>query len=242
MKSRVVCLPFAGGSADAYRSWSAVFPQSTELIAPELPGHGRRLAELPEENVADVVKGLLPHLGDPAAPLILFGHSMGGLLAYGVCQALCALGAPPRGLVISAMAPPELIDVRANHSLADDPDALLEHVARLGATPAEVLSSPQMRALLLRPLQADYRLLGMARTSPAQPVTVPLYALAGDEDVVHPPDQVAEWQRHARQWKGLRVLPGGHFFPWQSDTVPRFLAARAQAAAAGLPVRETSGR
>ncbi|MEU5538923.1 alpha/beta fold hydrolase [Streptomyces sp. NPDC020362] len=232
MKARVVCLPFAGGSADAYRPWSTLMPQTCELIAPELPGHGRRLAEQPHESAADVVADLLPRLGDPAAPLILFGHSMGGLLAHELCHTLCELGTPPRALVISAMGPPELLDARADHELADDPDALLDHVAELGATPAEVLADPQMRALVLHPLQADFRLLARARTSPTRYVTVPLYALAGDQDVVHPPGDVAAWQRHARQWQGLRVLAGGHFFPWQDGTVPRLLASLAEAAAA----------
>ncbi|MFF7753810.1 thioesterase II family protein [Streptomyces sp. NPDC007971] len=255
MKARVVCLPFAGGSADAYRPWSALMPPSCALVAPELPGHGRRLAERPHESAADAVADLLPRLGDPTAPLVLFGHSMGGLLAHEVCHALCELGAPPRALVISAMVPCELLDTRADHELADDPDALLDHVAGLGATPAEVLADPQMRALVLRPLQADFRLLARARTSPTRPVTVPLYALAGDQDVVHPPGQVAAWQRHARRWQGLRVLAGGHFFPWRDETVPRFLATLAEgslaeaaaadtvpAASDGIPVAGAAGR
>ncbi|MFJ4526297.1 thioesterase II family protein [Streptomyces sp. NPDC088810] len=229
MKTRVVCLPFAGGSADAYRPWAALMPSTCELIAPELPGHGRRLAEPPLPSTAAVVADLLPRLGDHATPLVLFGHSMGGLLAYEVAQALCALGTPPRQLVLSAMVPPDLLDGRANRELADDPDALLAHVARLGATPAEILASPQMRTLVLRPLQADFRLLGEARTTPVRPVTVPLHALAGAQDLVHPPAQVAAWQHHARHWQGLRVLAGDHFFPWRDDVVPRFLASLAGA-------------
>jgi len=220
--TRLVCLPYAGGSADAYRPWSAWLPDGCELLTPDLPGHGRRLPETPLETTAAVVADLLPRLGDPALPLVLFGHSMGALLAYELCQALCAHGTPPRTLVLSAVGPPEVL--RADRELADDPEALLAHVARLGATPPEVLASDAMRALVLRPLQADFRLLAAAPRSPARTVPVPLYVLAGDRDPVHPPREVARWKHHAPHWQGLRVLPGDHFFPWQGDAVPRLLA------------------
>ncbi|MFI1293625.1 thioesterase II family protein [Streptomyces sp. NPDC020792] len=227
--ARLVCLPYAGGSADAYRSWSAHLPDGCELLAPELPGHGRRLPEEPLDSAAAIVTDLLPRIGDPATPLVLFGHSMGALLAYELCRALCERGTPPWALVVSALGPPDVL--RGDAKLASDPDALLNHIARLGATPPDVLANPQMRALLLRPLQADFRLLGNATNRPARTVTVPLHALAGDRDPVHPAAEVAQWQRHAARWQGLQVLPGGHFFPWRDETVPRLLAGLTEAAA-----------
>lgn len=230
---RLVCLPYAGGGANVYRPWAAALPPHGELIAPELPGHGRRLPEPPLEHAGDVVAELLPRLGDPSAPLVLFGHSMGGLLAYELCSALCDAGTPPDALVVSAMGPPDLIDPAANRALADDPQALLDHVAGLGSTPSPVLADPEMRALVLRPLQADFRLLGRARRAEVRAVHVPLYALAGDRDPVHPPHEVAGWQGHARRWRGLTVLPGDHFFPWRSDVVPGLLGRLVRSVAEG---------
>ncbi|WP_406835989.1 thioesterase II family protein [Streptomyces sp. AHU1] len=230
---RLVCLPYAGGGADSYRPWASALPEGCELIAPELPGHGRRLPERPLERAEDVVADLLPRLGDPAAPLVVFGHSMGGLLAYELCDALDRSGTPPQALVVSAMGPPDLLDSARSNALAEDPEALMDHVAGLGSTPSPVLADPGMRALVLRPLQADFRLLGRARRTEVREVPVPLYALAGDGDPVHPPHEVAGWQRHARFWKGLRVLPGDHFFPWASDSVPRFLGGLVRSLAAG---------
>ncbi|WP_326782962.1 thioesterase II family protein [Streptomyces sp. NBC_00151] len=230
---RLVCLPHAGGGADSYRPWASALPEGGELIAAELPGHGRRLPERPLERVEDVIADLLPRLGDPAAPLVVFGHSMGGLLAYELCDALDRAGTPPQALVVSAMGPPDLLDSGWNHALAEDPEALMDHVAGLGSTPSPVLADPGMRALVLRPLQADFRLLGRARRTEVREVPVPLYALAGDRDPVHPPHEVAGWQRHARLWKGLRVLPGDHFFPWASDSVPRLLGGLVRSLAAG---------
>lgn len=230
---RLVCLPYAGGGADVYRPWASALPEGGELIAPELPGHGRRLPERPLDRAEDVVADLLPRLGDPSAPLVVFGHSMGGLVAYELCDALDRLGTPPQALVVSAMGPPDLLDSAASRTLAEDPEALVDHVAGLGSTPSPVLADPGMRALVLRPLQADFRLLGRARRTEVREVPVPLYTLAGDRDPVHPPHEVAGWQRHARLWRGLRVLPGDHFFPWQSDSVPRFLGELVRSVAAG---------
>ncbi|MER7191257.1 thioesterase II family protein [Streptomyces flaveolus] len=237
---RLVCLPYAGGGADVYRPWASALPEGGELIAPELPGHGRRLPERPLDRAEDVVADLLPRLGDPSAPLVVFGHSMGGLLAYGLCDALDRLGTPPQALVVSAMGPPDLLDSAASRALAEDPEALVDYVAGLGSTPSLVLADPGMRALVLRPLQADFRLLGRARRTGVREVPVPLYALAGGQDPVHPPHEVAGWQRHARLWRGLGVLPGDHFFPWQSDSVPRFLGELVRSVAAGRTPVTTS--
>ncbi|MFD4786024.1 thioesterase II family protein [Streptomyces sp. NPDC058459] len=230
---RLVCLPYAGGGADVYRPWASVLPAGGELIAPELPGHGRRLPEQPLDRAEDVVADLLPRLGDPSTPLVVFGHSMGGLLAYEVCDALDRLSTPPQALVISAMGPPDLVEPAVSRALAEDPEALLDHVASLGSTPSPVLADPGMRALVLRPLQADFRLLGRARRTEVREVPVPLYTFAGDQDPVHPAHEVAGWQRHARRWGGLQVLPGDHFFPWHSDSVPRFLGGLVRSVAAG---------
>jgi hypothetical protein len=41
---RLVCLPYAGGTAAAYRRWSAELPSTIEVLAVEYPGHGPRAA------------------------------------------------------------------------------------------------------------------------------------------------------------------------------------------------------
>lgn len=217
-RTRLLLLPYAGGSADAYRSWSAHLPPSLRAAAVELPGHGRRVRQAPMDRVADIIDALVAALApDNPEPLVLYGHSMGAQLAFHLCRALCERGTPPAGLLLAASVPPEALDRDASRRLAHDEAELTAHLTALGATPPEVLASPAMRELVLRPLRADYLLLANCPSAPAEPMDVPLLAVAGDRDPVHSPGEVARWESHSRRARTTRVLPGGHFFPWADD-------------------------
>ncbi|MEV5973463.1 alpha/beta fold hydrolase [Streptomyces sp. NPDC051921] len=224
LDARVLCLPYAGGTASAYRSWASVMPPNVQLRAVELPGHGLRLAEEPVRRSADVIRPLADELSRehrllPVPRTILFGHSMGALLAYELCRALCERGTPPAALVVSGMCPADRLDRKANGLLAERQHLLIDHIRQLGQTPPEVLESPKMRELVLRPARADFELLAHIPAPAATPLDVPVLALAGQHDFIQPSHFVADWKRHTKQWLGMRVLHGDHFFPWQSEDV-----------------------
>ena len=88
------CLPFAGGSASYFSDWSDDLGEGIELVPVQLPGRGARLTEPPAERVAavaDVVAGLI---ASASTRPLLFGHSMGAILAFENGSA--AAGARPR--------------------------------------------------------------------------------------------------------------------------------------------------
>ncbi|MEU1013734.1 alpha/beta fold hydrolase [Streptomyces sp. NPDC005890] len=225
VRARIVCLPSAGGAAAAYRPWVPVLPRGVELSAVELPGHGTRAATKPEEH-AELIAGPTGRELAPlaaTAPLVLFGHSTGALLAYETARRLCAGGTPPSVLVLAGLCPADRLDRKANGVLAERPDLLTAHLGQLGNPPPGVPAAPRPRTAELHAARADRRILANA-PAPAAPLDLPLLALAGRHDPLHPPPSMAQWQRLTRRWLGLHVLPGDHFFPWQSSEVPRLLS------------------
>ena len=96
------CLPPAGAGASCYRQWPAALGPEVEVRAVQLPGRENRLAEEPRIDVA----GLAAAVAEAAdRPYALFGHSMGGRLAYEVIRELRRTGGPlPRVVYVARRA------------------------------------------------------------------------------------------------------------------------------------------
>lgn len=87
---RLFCLPHSGASAMAYNRWRRSLPEWLHVRALELPGRGMRM----DEPLQCDIKRLAHQLADEISPELdrpfaIFGHSLGGLLAFelGACLA-----------------------------------------------------------------------------------------------------------------------------------------------------------
>ena len=201
-----VFLPFAGGNGDWYRTWADHLPPGDGLWVADLPGRARRSLEHPEPDPRRVDTELVVDLdGVPDSP-VLFGHSLGGMLAHAVAHAVEEAGRDVAAVVVSGARPPDGTLEVTDLSDAALVDQLVEH----GGTPPEVLAHPELLDIVLPALRADLRLAG-ALPVPGT-VRAPLLAFAGDDDVSAPPEEVARWADHTTSWWGMTVMPGGHFF------------------------------
>src|SRR5437870_4644362 len=97
---RVFCLPSAGGGASVFREWRLAQGDDLEVVAIELPGRETRIAEPLRERVAALVDDLRDTLPTDR-PYALFGHSMGGLIAFELARALVAPRPAPAHLFVS---------------------------------------------------------------------------------------------------------------------------------------------
>src|SRR5205085_9026436 len=107
---RLLCLPYAGGAADIFRSWANVFPPTIEVCPIQLPGRGGRLLEPPFTNLSLLVETLtselLPYLDKPFA---LFGHSMGAIIVFELARQLRSKKInEPLHLFVSAWRAPQI--------------------------------------------------------------------------------------------------------------------------------------
>jgi surfactin synthase thioesterase subunit len=231
---RLFCLPYAGGSAAAYRDWSARVPGDVHVHPLELPGRGGRWGEPPvgslpllTELLADALSG---HLRRPYA---LFGHSMGGLLAFELARTLRARGLPrPAHLFVSGAAAPELPRVRQPIHAASRTD-VLEELRFLGGTPPEALADPGLMEAVLPALRADFSVLETYRYRDQPPLTMPLTVFGGDADPLVASGELHRWRRQTRALSRLVVLPGGHFF--LHSATDRMLSAIAHDLAPSAP-------
>lgn len=221
---RLVCFPYAGGGAWTFRGWPGV-PADGEAWAVELPGHGARIAEPPvgdlEALVAPLARAIAP-LAD--APLALFGHSMGALLAFETARRLRAeAGVEPVHLFVAGREAPQLPEARPPaHGLPDE--ELVAVLRDLDGTPSEVLEDAGMMALMLPVVRADFRLVETYRYRAEAPLGCPITAIGGADDARVRPAMLAPWREHTRAAFALHLVDGGHFFlPRAAPLVSRAL-------------------
>ncbi len=211
--TRVFCLPHAGAGASAYRYWANELPPGLQLCAVQLPGRENRLGEPPIDNaralVRELVPGLRPFLD---RPFVVFGHSMGALLAFELACELRRAGLPqPAHLFLAAHKAPHLpFDQAPVHQL--NPREFRAELRRLEGTPEAVLANEELMQIADPILRADFKLCETYVYEPVEPLDVPLSVFGGESDPKVSVAVLEPWRAHTRSSMSVRVLPGGHLF------------------------------
>ncbi|GID33112.1 thioesterase II family protein [Paractinoplanes brasiliensis] len=221
---RLVCLPHAGGTANAYRTWQDGLPVGTIVHAVQYPGRQDRLREPPATSVEQLAGPIADALGPLAgSPLVLFGHSMGAVVAYEVTLELERRHGPVVDLlIVSGSRAPDQRETGDKHLLTDQ--ELAAEIARGDESFGELARDPELLGLVLPAIRADYRLLAGYRRG-AVAVGAPIVAFGGVDDPEVNRAELAAWSGFTRAGFGLRDFPGGHFYLTDE---PPILAALAE--------------
>lgn len=206
------CLAHAGGGAvSTYQGWSRFLPPHIRVAPVELPGHGTRLREPLVDDLDVLVDGVLEELGDAPAPVALFGHSFGAVVAYSVARSLCRRGSPPAALLVAGRnAPDEPPSHEPLHRLPDH--EFVEALSRHGGVPRGLLEEPELLDLYRPVLRNDLRIAETWARPPGPALDTPIIAYAGSGDRLAEVSRTASWARETTSGFGMSVLPGGHFF------------------------------
>lgn len=210
---RILCLPFAGAGANAYRSWAERVPPGASLLAVRLPGRESRFGEPPAPSMEAIVTAIVAEIADgPGAPLALFGHSFGASIAHDLAVALTAAGTPPAAVMLSGRGAPFLPPRRPQPltDLADD--AFVAVLRHMSGTPPEVFDHPDLVDLLLPVLRADVRLAEGVRRPRRRDLVCPVVAVGGVDDPLVPAADLSAWGEMCSGPFTVRIYPGGHFF------------------------------
>jgi medium-chain acyl-[acyl-carrier-protein] hydrolase len=210
---RLVCVPYAGGAASAFRLWPHCLPNWAELCAVQLPGREQRHREAltTEMPVAvNAVTEALVALSD--VPLVIFGHSMGAIVAYETARLLQRRhGISIRHLIVSGRRAPHVASPRPD--MHDLPRAgLVDQLRRLNGTPGDVLNDGEMLDIMLPIIRADFKLIETYRPSDAVPLGCPVTAIGGDADPDVSPAMLQDWRVTTSNAFDTRVFPGDHFY------------------------------
>jgi medium-chain acyl-[acyl-carrier-protein] hydrolase len=241
----LLCFPFAGGAAAAYRPWIADLPAWTELWAVELPGHAARREEVLVADLHVLADQLSTAIRARfTGPFDFFGHSMGALLAFEVCRRLARAGAPlPRVLAVSAQRAPQLPAEGLSVPPLNDDDFVTLLQRRYEGIPLAISSDRELMKLFLPALRNDVTALERYRYQPDQRLSVPILAFAGDADDTAPAHEMAGWREQTAGPFALHVVEGGHFFiHTQRRAVLRLLSDHLASPPSQISTRDASAR
>ncbi|MFD7033991.1 thioesterase II family protein [Streptomyces sp. NPDC059917] len=215
---RLLCLPHAGGTASYFFPFSqrlaAHGDAGADVLSVQYPGRQDRRLEPALEDVTALVDGIHDALAPwNDLPLVLFGHSMGAVLAFELARRLEREGKPPLGLIVSGRRSPDILRTDHVHTLGDH--ALVEEVRLLSGTDPGVLDDEEILRMVLPALRADFKAIETYRyraegTGPA--LRCPLSVLTGTSDPRVTPEQAVAWRELTGGRFTFRAFPGGHFY------------------------------
>ena len=213
---RLFVFPHAGAGASSYHFLArACKNPRIEVNLIQYPGREMRIREQPMKEMPTMVRSLeedlLPFFSDK--PFILFGHSMGALVSYELTRSLAANGGPsPLHLFLSGRQAPHRPALNLPvDSLSDE--AFLDAVGRrYNALPAELLQNPEILALVLPSLRADFKLMSCYQYTPGVQLDTGITLLNGKDDPWVDLASIAAWQMHFKPELRSHWFPGGHFY------------------------------
>lgn len=206
------CVPYAGGSARAYRRWQATLGPELELVVIErqhgpAPGAGA-------DTVRQATAGVVRRIGERAGgrPYLLLGHSVGSLIAYEAALLAPEHGLPEPGVLIAAARNPPHVRGRWGPEAVDLPDQeLLDRLKAVGGIPSG-LSASLASAFFLPRLRGDLRAaVAYTPSYPTRRVNAPLLVMAGRTDPLVMPDRLGGWAGYTARECAVQLHQGGHF-------------------------------
>ncbi|MFJ3586834.1 thioesterase II family protein [Streptomyces sp. NPDC090127] len=230
--TRLFCFPHAGGAASAFIALARTLAPAVDVLAAQYPGRQDRRTEEPFTDIGRLADALADEVRRTGpSPYAFFGHSMGAVLAYETARRLGDRPGPVH-LFLSGRGAPGPTPL-VHDQLRSDAEVLAA-VRRLGGTTAGIFDDPEILAMVLPTLRADYRALASYTWRAGPALSVPFTVMVGDSDPVVTVPEASAWSRFTTAGTDLKVFGGGHFYldghvAAVAETVSRTLDARVPA-------------
>ena len=209
---RLICFPYAGGSASIYAHWGKLLSDDIKIIAAQPPGYLMRAGEDAYTDMADVIDEFMEsaELFDNKA-YIFFGHSLGSRVAFALALRIQSQIFPlPQHIIASGSYAPHLpFDGEISYNFPYDEFKV--RLKDLNGTPKEILQNQDFMDLLIPPLRADFKI---AETYQSEKIAIncPMTILGGTEDSEVSLEKLNAWGELSSFPVNVSVITGDHFF------------------------------
>ena len=219
MTKQMFVLPYAGGSASIYNGWMSKFGNLIDLRPIEYAGHASRFCEdfytsieAAAEDISEIIRK--QQQGD----YVIYGHSMGCLVALETAFALKRKGiVPPKAILVAGTRPLHLMHKDKPLGTLSKED-LMKEIVSLGQFEPEVLECEELYDMIAEIMYADVQMFSKyKRHYETGTLDIPILAMCGDSDPEAPAEDVKEWRKYTTGDFTFQSFSGGHFFAFDEN-------------------------
>ncbi|EFV14754.1 thioesterase II family protein [Segniliparus rugosus] len=231
----LLVFPHAGAGASAYRALSKALSERFDVVIFQYPGRQDRAGEPALLSLPEIAAGAFEDFQAaghrPGAPIMTFGHSMGGLVSFEFARLAQERGVAVPQLVVSAAIAPCRAAEKPSHPTGDE--EILDHLGRLEGTDTAIFANRDLMRAALPAIKGDYQAFDAYSCAEGVKVSSRVHVLGGDADPVVTMRDLYDWDKHADDVQ-VTVFSGGHFYLNEHmDALSRLLVEAAQGQQAG---------
>ncbi|UAA40452.1 thioesterase [Paraneptunicella aestuarii] len=211
-KVRVIAFPFAGSNGNVFLPWKEHLGEHVEVLAYTPPGRAGRFQDGLINSMEKLVQDAWQHMGKYLdKPYILFGHSLGSLIAYEFMLKAQKYGFPaPIHFISSARKAPHLPSMENWTGLSDKD--FIEHLDDLGGLHPDIAAVPELLDLLLPVLRADIEVVETYQPTSKEPNSTLATIFGGEDDDRVPLNDLQVWQEYFQAPININMVDAGHFY------------------------------
>lgn len=208
---KLICFPYAGGSATVFLKMKKHLDSSIELCLIEYPGRGFRMDEdlvFDYDKFISDMKNQIEKVLAPDEPFMILGYSMGTLISL---ELIKSMKLNPQHAFLCAYEPPEralndLFDVSKGSKME-----FLKHLLVIGGITQDFFNDKEIQKMFLPQIIADYWVLNSFKkhSGKAYPIIENGTVMYTTED--DPDNQIGCWRKHVKNISFCQFL-GDHFF------------------------------
>nr|WP_297621525.1 alpha/beta fold hydrolase [Nocardia sp.] len=205
---KLVCLPFAGSGASFFRNTKS--PEGIDLLPIQLPGHEERFIDPPFVDIRTAAAEVAEYVraeSDSDSRILVFGHSMGAILAFETAR---ALGAMVDHVFVSGS--PDPWHPRAERASTLTDEEFMAKVEAFAGYTHPALANPEMRQLILPVLRADVLMHESYIADHDTVIDVPITTLRGTDDALVSEADMLGWRKATSSNFSIETVAGGHMY------------------------------
>jgi external thioesterase TEII len=209
-KPQLFLIHFAGGSVYSFQ-YLKPFLTEFEFIPLELPGRGKRTREPFITDFYEAARDIADQLRKSlqSNTYLIYGHSMGALLALEVAKTMEKIRKGPSGIIVSGNAGPGTEDGKKRYLM--ETEEFKKELREIGGMPEEVMADGELFNYFIPMLKADFEILEKDEKSLVfSPVEAPVYAIMGDKE--EGCEDISNWKNYTLSSFAYTILEGDHFF------------------------------